>query len=126
MSQRVAHIKLLIHKGEVAFPQSGKKIRAQRWQRKKVPSLCAVCLPGYHGAAGLRLAPVTALSHPPTVVMAPCATVHQLQPEKQRMQRKPSSFHTALESSPFKRLKKGLLFVLSICAHIYIYLSLYI
>lgn len=49
MSQRVAHIKLLICKGEVAFPQSGKKMVKRSGHkggrgRKSPPSVLSACL----------------------------------------------------------------------------------
>lgn len=76
------------------------QMAARQWrgvgwgQRRKGPTPCAVCLPGT-----TELRPATGScprpSHPRAVVTDPRSIIHQLQPEKEGMHRKPSSLHTA-------------------------------
>lgn len=110
----------MTRKGDVSFLQDGQEARVQRapngWKAvgegsagKERPHLLgAVCLPGHHGAQAcdwLLSMPMP----PPAVVMHPRSIIHQLQPEKAGVHRKPSSLHTAQSPALLKGWKEGFL-----------------
>lgn len=74
-------------------------------ERPHPPPVLSVCL------GTMELRPATGScprpSHPRTVVTDPRSIIHQLQPEKERMHRKPSSLHTAHSPALLKGWEEG-------------------